>query len=309
MPEILQQANEHIAAIDAPAVTYLGPKFSFSELAARTLFPDSKLMGYPTFTGVMNAIAEDPSLVGVVPVRNEASGEVFPVLTKLRSGLFSIMGEAPLLIHLDLAGRGRRISVVNTVFSHSQPLEQAKGFLAKNLPGVEVHEAESTSKAAQMVHEKRGSSAAICSPQAAIDHKLNILAADIQDRNDNFTTFLIVQSYEDDRRPHLNGQLDRAGSEARVAGIVTPRLTRAAGRIAYETFAINRGLEPSIPIYTKDQKNSEVFHYFIEFTGNPNNLWEAFKPRNPERSEVMDFKLLGAYPVSDVMYEPPASFK
>lgn len=71
------------------------------------------------------------------------------------------------------------------------------------------------------------------------------------------------------------------------------------------TFAVNRGLKTSATISSKNPEDPTKLDYYIEFRGDPYVLWDAFDVGNKERKEIMDFKLLGVFPVSAAMYEPP----
>lgn len=201
--EILREPDDHLAKIEASRAVFLGPEGSYSDLAAHTLFKDSEHIPHYNFAMIMRAVLDDPDAVAVVPIRNEVSGEVYAVLGELRTGAFQILGEAPFMVHLDLAGKGQRADRITTVYSHPQPLKQASHFLATQLPNLEeLHEVESTAEAAHIVQlKRRGVYGAICSPQAARKNRLNVIKTDIQDRKDNSTRFLIVRAFDEGNSP------------------------------------------------------------------------------------------------------------
>ena len=83
---------------------------------------------------------------------------------------------------------------ISQIFSHPQAFGQCEVFLSTYLKWAERHEVSSTSKAAAMVaQDLSGSKAAISSKFASEGNKLDVLAEDIQDQEDNTTRFLIIR--------------------------------------------------------------------------------------------------------------------
>lgn len=165
---------------------------------------------------------------GLVPFENSSNGSVLATLDLLIdrervTGDILVVGEAFLPVHHCLLGhargqphvlpsvvesdkhrtsssqpqRGRPLSDlshIDRVLSHLQAFGQCDIFLSTYLKGVECQEVSSTSKAAELVAaDASGKSAAISSSLAAGIHGLDILANDIQDRNDNVTRFFILR--------------------------------------------------------------------------------------------------------------------
>lgn len=82
---------------------------------------------------------------------------------------------------------------INRIYSHPQAFGQTTLFVSTHLPGVETVETSSTSRAAQLAAaDPSGASAAIAGEAAAADAGLDVLAADVQDRDDNTTRFLVI---------------------------------------------------------------------------------------------------------------------
>lgn len=314
---ILTEPDDHIGLINASHVTYLGPDASFSDLAARTLFPEAlKYEPQASFGDVVRSLTTDPDLVGIIPVRNEITGDVYDILTYLRreGGRFAVLGEAPLMINLVLASKGHRIDNISTVYSHPQPLKQAKSFIDK-LAGIKTHEVESTARAAEIVKGMAGTVGAICSPQAANQYKLNCLADGIEDKpvpkngdpalaKPNMTRFVVVQSLAG-FTPNLDDLLSFEGARSKVAGIVSPRREEDEGLVEVLSYLHSRGIKTSTKIPSANPDREGGLDYFLELRGDPFQLYEALEPDNVFTDAIMEFKLLGTYPVSRVIYQAP----
>lgn len=88
---------------------------------------------------------------------------------------------------------------IKRIHTHPQAYGQCEAFLGAYMKGVERRDESSTSKSAEIVKaDVTGESAAIASGLAAKIHGLDILAAGIEDREDNTTRFLILRKGVDD---------------------------------------------------------------------------------------------------------------
>lgn len=91
---------------------------------------------------------------------------------------------------------------ITRLYSHPQAFGQTAAFVTAHLPGVELLETSSTSRAAQLAAaDPTGTSAAIAGSIAAAAAGLDILAPHIQDRDDNTTRFLVI--FREDSDPDL----------------------------------------------------------------------------------------------------------
>lgn len=83
---------------------------------------------------------------------------------------------------------------IKRIHTHPQAYGQCEAFLGAYMKGVERRDESSTSRSAEIVKaDLTGESAAIASGLAAKIHDLDILAAGIEDREDNTTRFLILR--------------------------------------------------------------------------------------------------------------------
>ena len=87
----------------------------------------------------------------------------------------------------NVGGLGRIVRIC----SHPQSLAQCRGWLQEHLSSVELVPASSNGEAARRARDERGT-AAIAGETAAEVYGLKVLAAEIEDRADNTTRFLVL---------------------------------------------------------------------------------------------------------------------
>lgn len=86
---------------------------------------------------------------------------------------------------------------IKTLYSHPQAWGQCERFLQRYLPHARREDATSTARAAELVAaDPEGGSAAVSSEKVAAICGLDVLARDIQDRDDNITFFLLLAREE-----------------------------------------------------------------------------------------------------------------
>ncbi|MCF7551860.1 prephenate dehydratase [Pseudonocardia sp. WMMC193] len=176
-------------------IGFLGPHATFTEQALLSL-PESEgaeLVPLPGNPAVLAAVREGTVDAGCVPIENSVEGAVPPVLDGLvLDPPLVITREALVGVRFVLVGRpGTALAAVRTVASHGHGIAQTRGWIAAHLPQAEVLVSTSTSEAAAQV--ARGEmDAAACSPLAAEQHGLEILADDIADNPGAVTRFVLV---------------------------------------------------------------------------------------------------------------------
>ncbi|MEM2849201.1 MAG: prephenate dehydratase domain-containing protein, partial [Candidatus Bathyarchaeia archaeon] len=171
------------------SIAYLGPKGSFTEIAARKFLNEANLqyLSKLTIREVFRSVEAGDVDMGVVPVENSIEGSVNVTLDLLLDTPLKIYGEVELRIdHCLLAGSGSTVEDIRVVFSHPQAIAQCRAFLETVIPQAEIVEVNSTSKAAEIVRNLRGA-AAIASEYTASIYGLEVLAKSIQDYHDNYT--------------------------------------------------------------------------------------------------------------------------
>jgi len=177
---------------DALSIAYMGPKGTFSHEAANLKFGRlATLESVPSIGDVFAAVETGKASLGIVPIENTTEGVVTQALDAFVDSEVMICGEVLLRISNHLASRSGRIEDIRQVASNPQPLAQCRGWLDRNLPGVERLETASTTAAAELAAND-ASVAAICSAGAVERSGLRTIEASIEDRRDNTTRFLVI---------------------------------------------------------------------------------------------------------------------
>jgi chorismate mutase/prephenate dehydratase len=173
-------------------VAYLGPEATFSQTAVLTHFGHSvRALPLASIDEVFHEVESAAADFGVVPIENSTEGTVNHTLDRFSGSPLKICGEVELRIHHHLMGAMSALGRIVRVASHPQSLAQCRGWLQEHLPGVELVHASSNGEAARRARDERGT-AAIAGETAAEVYGLKVLAAEIEDRADNTTRFLVL---------------------------------------------------------------------------------------------------------------------
>ena len=174
---------------------YLGPEGTFTEAAFRTLkvHGDAEPVPYPTIQAALAAVRSGAADRAVVPIESSVEGVVTTTVDDLTTGGgLLIWAEIPLPIAFALLGRpGTPLSEVRTVGSHPQAQPQCRRWLGGHLPEAEWVPAASNAEAARLVSEGK-IDAALAGAFAAPRYGLEVLAPDIQDRDNAVTRFVVA---------------------------------------------------------------------------------------------------------------------
>lgn len=173
-------------------IAYLGPAGTFSELATYKYFGHSvSAMPVTSIDSVFNEVEAGIADFGIVPVENSTEGAVNNTLDMFLSSPLKICGELDLPIHHNLMSKNKKLTEINTVFSHRQSLAQCRSWLKENMPHAECIAVSSNAEAAKRAQYTEHS-AAIAGESAAHMYGLDIIHKEIEDRTDNSTRFLII---------------------------------------------------------------------------------------------------------------------
>jgi chorismate mutase/prephenate dehydratase len=130
---------------------------------------------------------------GVVAIENSSEGVITNTLDRFLASSLHICGEVELRIQHCLMGRMSSLEGIVRVCSHSQALGQCRGWLNTHLREAERVPVASNAEGARRARDEHGT-AAIAGEIAAEVYGLNILAREIEDREDNATRFLVLGS-------------------------------------------------------------------------------------------------------------------
>jgi chorismate mutase / prephenate dehydratase len=196
--EVLGTARSLVKPI---RVAYLGPKYSYSHLAAIDRFGDGPdLTPVATIKAVFESIHFRQTDFGIVPIENSTDGRIVDTLDMFARLPTPVTGEVQLAIHHHLLGKCSR-GEITEVYSKPQALSQCREWLSKNLSGAKQVEMTSTAIAAQIAADKPGA-AAIASIEAGQHYGLAAIDSNIEDNKNNVTRFAVIGG----EMPHRTGR-------------------------------------------------------------------------------------------------------
>ncbi len=268
-------------------VAYLGPEGTFSQMAARNLFGlQARYRECATIEAVFEAVESGDATYGVAPFENSTEGAVSMTSDALIESKLLIRQEHVLPISHCLLSRARSLAEIQTVYSHPQALGQCRSWLAKHLPRAQLVQTTSTAAAAREAHADERT-AAIGAELAGDIHDLPILRANIQDRPENATRFVVIARTDapptgNDRTTIAFGVADAKGALRRVLSI-------------FENDDVNLTRIESRP----SRKKAWHYVFLVDVDGHrkDKNLARALR----EIARTCDFvKVVGSYPRGDV---------
>lgn len=267
-------------------VAYLGPEGTFSQMAARALFGlQARYRECATIDAVFEAVESDDATYGVAPIENSTEGGVTFTSDALIESKLRIRQEHVIPVAHCLLTRARALSDIQTVYSHPQALAQCRGWLAKHLPRAQVVQTTSTAAAAREAHSD-DRAGAIGADLAAEIHDLPILRANIQDRPENATRFVVLA--KEDAPPSGRDRTTLAFGVADEKGALRKVLT------VFEANDVNLTRIESRP----SKKQAWHYVFLVDVDGHRTGANVARALREIARSA--DFvKVVGSYPRAD----------
>src|ERR1700735_1143902 len=132
------------------AIAYFGPESTNTHQAARSKFGASvRYTPQVTIADVFDVVARGNADYGVVPIENSTEGAVNHTLDVFMESELRICAQILLKIENHLVAKIPK-SEIRKIYSHPQVFGQCRNWLRLNLPGVELIEVSSTSRAAGM---------------------------------------------------------------------------------------------------------------------------------------------------------------
>lgn len=188
----LNKINPHSARI-----AFLGPKGSYSHLAARRYaarhFDEFIESGCSKFQDIFQQVETGQADYAVVPVENTSSGSINDVYDLLQHTSLSIVGELTLPIdHCVLVATTTDLAQIDTVYSHPQPFQQCSQFINRH-PHWKIEYCESTAAAMEKVAQSGSSKvAALGSEDGGALYGLQVLERNLANQTQNITRFLVL---------------------------------------------------------------------------------------------------------------------
>ena len=263
-------------------IAYMGPEATFSHLASLKKFGSS--VGHvacDNVAEVFHRVESGDCDYGVVPIENSIEGVVTHTMDLLVESDLKICSQVLLDVTHQLMSKGS-LSQIKEVYSHPQVLGQCRQWLMKNCPKAHLMPVVSTTKAAQMVANKKNA-ACIASQVAASLYGLNILKKNIQDSTHNITRFLVISTMDvpptgHDRTSLVFSIKDKVGA---LHAMLTPFMKHKINLTKIES-------RPS-------KKKAWDYYFFVDCEG---HLSDPRVARALQQLEGMCkfLKILGSYP-------------
>lgn len=287
--KILQKSINDSASTTAK-IAFLGPKGSYSHLAARRYsnmhFDQLIEFGCNNFADVFQQVEDGLADYGVLPLENSSSGSINEVYDLLQKTNLHIIGELALPIdHCILADGKTDLSMIDTVYSHPQPFQQSTNFLAQ-YPHWKIIYCDSTSSAMETVAKlKQPNIAAMGNKDGGELYGLRVLEHNFANQKENITRFIVLA-----RKPvDVSEQLPAKTTIIMKTGQQSGALVDALLVLRNHHIAMTK-LE-SRPIHGNPWE--EMF--YIDLQGNLSSL--TMQKALKELSSITLFsKVLGCYP-------------
>jgi prephenate dehydrogenase len=175
-------------------VGFLGPEGTYTDEAARQLFPDATRVAYPSIDAVFDAVAAREIHAGVVPTESLVQGPVTETLDNLfrYAGRVTISDMLVLSIDHALGALGQS-SDIRRILSKDQALHQCSEYLARTYPHAALLETPSTTAAMEMIVRQGWRDAAAIGHAAALQqYGLEVVAQGIGNPPQNKTKFAVL---------------------------------------------------------------------------------------------------------------------
>lgn len=179
-------------------VAFQGELGAFSEIAARTFFPETlDVVPQPTFSSLFETVDRGTYTCGIVPIENTLMGSIHETYDLLLEYNLKIVGEIKLrIVHNLIVNLGVRLNEIRQIFSQPPALAQCSKFI-RSLKCAEAKVAYDTAGAVKYLKETGArNAAAIASEQAAINYGLEILRTGIENNHQNYTRFIVIAKEE-----------------------------------------------------------------------------------------------------------------
>lgn len=175
-------------------VAYLGPRGTFTEMAAAILEKDNEIIPYHSFFEALMAVEKGEADEAVVPFENSIEGVVNGTVDCLIFDVDLYIQELLILPIRQclIAKEGTDIKSISRILSHPHAIPQCSDFIEKYMPCAELVSESSTAEAIRKVSEAEEGVAGIGAQCAAKMYGLSVLAEGIQNTDNNFTQFLRV---------------------------------------------------------------------------------------------------------------------
>lgn len=282
---IFREIMSACRALEKPTeVAFLGPLGTFSHAAALKQFGHSIVPApQSSISDVFARVESGQCPYGVVPVENSTEGMVSLTLDRFATSPLRICGELELRIELHLLiNSNTDPKNIRRIYSHQQPLAQARHWLDTHWPNVERIAVSSNGEAARLASEQ-DDVAAVAGTMAADQYGLVKLTENIEDIASNTTRFMVI------------GRDDvPASGNDKTSVVVSAHNKPGALFTLLEPFK-REGVSLTRIDTRPSRAQNWAYLFFIEFEGHRSDPKIAAILRELEEKSIM-LKILGSYP-------------
>lgn len=291
----LNNTNPHSARI-----AFLGPKGSYSHLAARQYaarhFEHFIESGCAKFQEIFNQVETGQADYAVVPLENTSSGAINDVYDLLQHTSLSIVGEMTVPIdHCVLVATSTDLEQIETVYSHPQPFQQCSQFINR-YPHWKIEYCESTAAAMEKVAQAKSPRvAALGSEAGGALYGLQVLERNLANQTQNITRFVVLARKAIDVSEQVPAKTTLLMATGQQAGALVEALLVLRNHSLIMTRLESR------PIHGNPWE--EMFYLDVQANVKAPAMQQALR----ELAEITrSMKVLGCYPSENVVPVDPA---
>jgi chorismate mutase / prephenate dehydratase len=268
-------------------IGYLGPQGSFSHNASILKFGQSvDYEALADIRSIFEEVSKGHCDFGIVPIENSAGGGVRESLDAFVETDVLICAEVNMAIHHNLMANCP-LNEIERIYSQPEIFAQCRNWLAATFKEAKTIPMASSSRAAKLAGEEKGS-AAIASAIAAEIYGLKILYHDIEDISNNITRFLIIS--KSDAQPSGDDKTIILFSTAHKTGALVDVLNVFR---EYDINMTNIGSRPN-------KKREWEYFFFVDFLGHKTDA-HVVKALNKAKEHCLQLSVLGSFPRSQAI--------
>lgn len=281
-------------------VAFLGPKGSYSHLAARQYtarhFDQMIECGCHKFQDIFNMVETGQADYAVLPIENTSSGSINDVYDLLQHTSLSIVGELSNPIdHCVLMATETQLDQIHTVYSHPQPFQQCSNFINR-FPQWKIEYCESTAAAMAKVAELNSPHvAALGSEAGGALYQLQVLERNLANQSQNITRFIMLARKPIDVTEQVPAKTTLIMATGQQSGALVEALL-----VLREHGIVMTKLE-SRPIHGNPWE--EMFYIDVQANLRSDSTQKALKELT---AITRSLKVLGCYPSDNVVPVDPA---
>lgn len=297
--QALLQQQHNQTTLRSARIAFLGPKGSYSHLAARQYaarhFEQLIECGCLRFQDIFSQVETGQADYAVVPIENTSSGSINDVYDLLQNTSLSIVGEMTIPIdHCVLVATPTSLNEIRTVYSHPQPFQQCSQFL-NGFPDWKIEYCESTAAAMEKVAaENSPHVAALGSEAGGALYGLQVLEHNLANQQQNITRFIILSRKAVDVVSQVPAKTTLLMATGQQSGALVDAL------MVFRNHGIVITKLESRPIYGNPWE--EMFYLDVQANLNHSDMKNTLEDLKPITRSL---KVLGCYPSENVVPVEP----